>query len=102
MELLLKSNIKLAKFFETISNKKGHLDPHKLGEVIQHEFKEFSDGIFEILKKVFANFKIACDFGLYCDTIQMFVSLDEIQIKNMFFDLIDYNRDQQVCETDLF
>ena len=32
----------------------------------------------------------------------MFVSLDEMTIKHMFFELIDYNRDQNVCETDLF
>ena len=102
VELLLKSNIKLSKFFESISNKKGYLDPHKLGELIQHEFKEFSDRIFEILKTAFASFKVPCSFSTYCDTIQMCVSLDELQIKNMFFSLIDYNRDQQVCETDLF
>ena len=69
VELLLKSNIKLVKFFESISNSKGLLDPHKLGELVKHEFKEFSDRIFDILKKVFANFKVPVDFALYSDTI---------------------------------
>ena len=48
---------------------KGRLDPIKLQEVIKEEFKDLSDRLFDILKKVFNNFKIPIDFDLYCGTI---------------------------------
>jgi hypothetical protein len=103
LEMLLRTNIYLSQFFEKrLSNHKGRLDPIKLQEVIKEEFKDLSDRLFDILKKVFNNFKIPIDFDLYCGTIQKFAAISPDTCKDIMFYLLDLNKDKKICETDLF
>ena len=58
--------------------------------------------MFDILRRVFGNFKVPIDYELYCDIVQKFIALDEYTIKEIMFGILDFNKDKKVCETDLF
>ena len=58
--------------------------------------------MFDILRRVFGNFKVPIDYELYCNIVQKFIALDEYTIKEIMFGILDFNKDKKVCETDLF
>lgn len=102
VDVSLKGNYKLKIFFNSISNPKGVLEPYKLFEVLKREFVEFSDPIIELTKQVFSGFKIAVEFPTYCEIVKRFIAIDESQCRQIFFKVLDLNKDDRVCETDLF
>ena len=69
---------------------------------IQLEFHEYSDPVFQIVKKAFMNFKHPVDFRSYCNNVNKLISIDMKQIKEMYFNILDLNKDKRICETDLF
>jgi len=102
VQVELRSKMQLHEWFMKLTNFKQKLDPTKLYEVVNEEFKEYADRVFDILKRVFGNFKIPIDFDLYCDTIQKFISIEEDVCKQIMFEILDHNKDKKICETDLF
>jgi hypothetical protein len=78
------------------------MDVLKLNEVIKEEFKDLSDHLIELLKKVFAGYKVPVDFNVYCEVIMRFIAIDEFMCKEILFNILDINRDKKLCETDLF
>ena len=43
------------------------------------------------------------DFKQYCELVEKFIeNLDVKLCKSLFFQIIDMNKDKQICETDLF
>lgn len=102
VDISLRGNHKLKVFFNNISNPKGLLEPYKLFELLKREFQEISDPMIELMKQVFANFKIPVDFSIYCEIVKRFIGIDEGLCKQILFNVLDVNKDNRVCETDLF
>ena len=102
VDLKMKSDNKLNIFFTNMCNAKGRLEPWKLYEVLKQEFKECSDKIIELVKKVFADFKVPVDFNIYCEIVMRFLAIDEFMCKEILFNVLDHNKDKRICETDLF
>lgn len=95
------NDAKLKAFFRTLT-KNLKIEPEKLMHAIQMEFHEYSEPVFQIIKKAFMNFKHPVDFRNYCSSVSKLISIDIKQIKEMYFTILDLNKDKRICETDLF
>lgn len=58
--------------------------------------------LYNIIKKIFNNFKYQIDFRTFCEIINKFVSQDPQICKGILFNILDQNKDKKLCETDLF
>lgn len=87
--------------FDKIS-KNGVLDWNKLQQLCDNEMKEFGPVVFQIIKKHFSLVKVTFDFRSYVAQVNKFYNFDLNTLKEMFFNIIDNNKDKNVCESDLF
>jgi len=96
-----KGNIKLKAFFYTVQNKT-KLDPERLFAKCKVHFEEQNDLVFPIIKRVFGGFRQSITYKEYCQYISKFINIDFAACKELFFHYVDFNKDNQVSETDLF
>ena len=66
------------------------------------------ESIYHVIKKYFTHIKASVDYKTSDDFRQYFIavlklmSVDKETINEIFFSILDDNRDRKVCETDLF
>ena len=55
-----------------------------------------------VLNRIFGNFERNVDYKQYFECVQRFVSNDVVTCNEILFKFLDVNKDNKVCETDLF
>ena len=94
-------NAHLKAFFQAIQTKH-KLDPEKLWAKTQLHFEDQAPSVFSIIKRVFGNFRLSINYSEYCQYVSKFINIDLGTCKELFFHYFDQNKDNIVCETDLF
>lgn len=92
---------KMRAFFDSIS-KNQRLDLAKLHNLCLKRFKELGEMVYQIVKKALFNNKAIIDLRSYCLQVSKFMGLDLEALKDLYFHLIDNNKDRFVCDGDLF
>ena len=66
------------------------------------ELGEFTDKLWPSVRKIFGNFRYPLKFEDYCRIVQNFISQDQAQCLQIYFQILDPSKDQQICDTDMF
>lgn len=91
----------LKNFFMSIS-KNLKLDPDRLMAAMKGVFHNQAEYLFPIVKKALGSFRLETDFRSYCAAVSRFISSDIKAVKDIYFQILDLNKDKRICETDLF
>ena len=96
---------KLKNFFKAISTGDEKIDFDKFEAFLRKDFFETAPFIINHIKKLTINPRLdhpTVDYRQYCEAVRKMVNYDLRTIFELFFQMLDHNKDRRLCEQDLF
>lgn len=95
------NNPKVEEVFNKIS-KNNLVDSDKLQTFCHQQFGAMGESVFQVLKKHLLSNRTNIDFRVYCQQLSRFMSLDLLTIVEIFFGIVDTDRDLCLSERNVY